>query len=101
MDGDLRLIASLLREAMSDTANLAGPGAQAQMSATTVVQGLGDVEAKLNHARGAGLTSNRMDSTLLLLREIREKGQELAVLAEQQRARLASLHAGIGEILGE
>ena len=101
MDANLRAIAAILREAATTALNSSGASAHRQADSHTVLQVLGEVEKKLNQARGAGFVSRRMDSTLLLLREIREKEQQLAKLEEEERARLTSLHAGIMEMLGE
>jgi hypothetical protein len=79
-------LARLALEVVSDFAELAQPAAQVHVK-------LSEIERKLLQLKGGGIAVRRMDSTLLLLRETRE-------IAEQQRARLASLHTGALEILG-
>lgn len=101
MDANLPAIAAMLRQGATETLNASGAAAHRMADAHTVLQVLGKVEESLNRARGAGLVSRRMDSTLILLREIRTKEQALYQAAEENRARLVSLHAGIMEMLGE
>lgn len=99
-EANLAAIALMLREAVTEAGNMSGPAAQRQTASHHLLRLLGLVEQKLNTARGAGFVSNRMDSTLILLREIRDKEQAIYKLAEEQRARMASLHAGIEAMLG-
>lgn len=105
---------AMAREIATLFANLAGPagGAHAHVAETqsmvqAVLGGLDEAERRLLQLKGAGFAVTRMDSTLILLRETRDKGKALAGTlagaakeAEAQRARLASLLAGVEAMIG-